>query len=84
MMTAREKFDAWILWTGLPDAEVARRLGCDASLPGKLRRDPDRRPGLEVAHAIERKTAEPRDDGRRWRHGPIRTEEWLVEQTDAA
>jgi hypothetical protein len=64
-------------WTGLSEREIARRLGCDQSYPGKLIAQHDRRPGLEVAHAIERLTAEPRDDGKRWREPPIRTEEWL-------
>lgn len=63
---------------GLPDSEIARRLGCDASLPGKLRRKGSaRRPGLSVAHAIERLTATRRDDGARWPEPPIKTEEWI-------
>lgn len=75
--SARQRFDRWARWSGLSDAEIARRLECDASLPGKLRRpDSDRRPGLELAHAIERITGAELD-GRRWREPAIVTEEWL-------
>jgi hypothetical protein len=78
MDSARERFGRWVTWSGLTDAEVARRLGCDVSYPGKLRRvGYDKRPGLDVAHAIERISAAPRDDGKTWKEPAIRTEEWL-------
>lgn len=37
-----------------------------------------------MAHAIERITAEPRDDGKQWREPAIRTEEWLPAETTKA
>lgn len=78
MERARRRFERWVQWSGFSDAEIARRLGCDASLPGKIRRGvSDRRPGLDLAHAIERVTGTRRADGKKWSGGPIRTEEWL-------
>ena len=82
MPAARGRFERWTEWLGLNDAEIARRLKCDPSYPGKLRHD--RRPGLEVARAIELATAEPRDDGERWSEPPIRMEEWLDEPEKGA
>lgn len=76
MTDARARFRAWIAFTGLSGAEVARQLGCDESYPRKIL-EGGRRPGLDLAHAIERKTAEPRADGEVWPDGPIRTEEWV-------
>lgn len=76
MEQARARFEAWITFTGLSDAEIAKRLGCDPSYPRKILRH-DRRPGLDLAHAIERLSAAPRADGEVWPEGPIRTEEWV-------
>lgn len=69
METAHSRFEKWVAFTGLSDAEIARRLGCDTSYPGKIMRQ-GRRPGLELAHSIERLTSD-------WPEGPIRTEEWV-------
>lgn len=73
-MAARDRFDRWVRWAG-GDAEAAKLLACDVSYPNKLRHS--RRPGLDVAHKIERATSEVRSDGERWSEAPIRTEEWL-------
>ncbi len=76
MGPAQTRFDQWATWSKLSDKAIAERLGCDPSYPRKLRHE-RRRPGLDVAHAIERVTAEAREDGECWTPGPIRTEEWL-------
>jgi hypothetical protein len=74
--SARGRLERWAKWSGLTDAEIARRLKCDPSLPGKLRNG-QRQPGLKVAHAIRELTASSRDDGARWKEPPIQFEEWL-------
>lgn len=60
---------------GLTQAEVAKRLGVTQGAVSQLLADPDRRPRLALACAIERESGA-------WQHGPIRTEEWL--KADAA
>lgn len=81
-MGARARFDRWVSWSKLSDADVARRIGCDVSLPGKLRKT-DRTPSLAIAHAIERVTSEPDHDGAVWDEPPIATQEWLEEAQHA-
>jgi hypothetical protein len=71
MTSARARFRAWKKWTGATDVEIARRLGCDPSYPGKLAKTKTaRRPGLKVASAIER-------ESEAWPGGPIRVSEWV-------
>jgi hypothetical protein len=74
-MDPRDRFLRWVAWLGASEAEVARRIGCDASYPRRIRLG-ERRPGLDVAIAIERESALPRHDGEVWPEGPIRTTEW--------
>ena len=71
MESAHIRFARWIEYLGISDAEVARKIGCDASYPPKIRVG-RRTPGLDLAHAIERLSAD-------WPDGPIRTEEWVSE-----
>lgn len=68
MTTPTERFRAWVDETGLTRSEVAKRLGCHPSYPGLIIRGA-RRPGRDVALAIERAT-------RRSSGGVIRVEEW--------
>jgi len=68
-MSAHSRFAKWLEFLAASDSEVARRLGCDATYPGKIRSG-RRTPGLDVAHAIEKLSTE-------WPEGPIRTEEWI-------
>lgn len=86
-MGPHERFLRWLAWLDVSEAEVARRLGCDTSYPRRIRLG-ERRPGLDVAVAIETETAEPREDGEVWSEGPIRATEWAahpssVEPVDA-
>lgn len=74
-MGPHERFLRWVSWLGVSEAEVARRLDCDASYPRRIRLG-ERRPGLDVALAIERVTSQPREDGEVWSEGPIRATEW--------
>lgn len=76
-MGPRERFVRWLAWLGVSEAEVARRLDCDASYPRRIRNG-ERRPGIDVAAALERVTAEPREDGAVWPEGPIRAVEWVA------
>jgi transcriptional regulator with XRE-family HTH domain len=68
MSTPVDRFAAWITESGLTRSEAAKRLGCHPSYPGLILRG-QRRPGRDVALAIERVT-------RRSSGGVIRVEEW--------
>jgi hypothetical protein len=76
-MGPRERFLRWLAWLGVSEAEVSRRLGCDASYPRRIRLG-ERRPGIDVAVAIETETSQPREDGEVWPEGPIRATEWAA------
>lgn len=75
--SARVRFARWTEWSTLSDAEIARRLKCDGSLPAKLRSGV-RQPGLRVAHGIEQLTGQPRPDGERWDESPVEMLEWIA------
>ena len=79
-MAVRERFLLWVAWLGVSEAEVARRLKCDASYPRRIRLG-ERRPGIDVASSIETETAKPREDGETWPGGPIRASEWAEHDT---
>ena len=80
-MTVQERFRDWVAWTGLSEAEIARRLKCDASYPRKIRLGERRVDGVDLALAIEEQSALPRGDGSKWAEGPIRVEEWRTPPT---
>lgn len=83
MSNGHLRFAAWFEWTGRTQASIAADLGCSAVFVGYLVRG-ERAPGLELAHAVERLTVEPRGDGATWPGGPIRTEEWIAAATPTA
>lgn len=66
MLTVHERFDRWASSVGGYRA-AATLIGCDPGYPHKLAHD--RKPGLHIAHAIERATSG-------WDEGQIRTEDW--------
>lgn len=72
--SAAERFHRWTKSTGLSQERLAERLGCSQSLISAVARG-DRRPGVDLVHAIERAT-----EG--WDGGQIRTEEWVEERID--
>ena len=80
-MSVHERFRDWIAWTGLSEAEIARRLKCDPSYPRKIRLGERRVIGVDLACAIEEQSALPREDGEVWGDGPIRVEEWRTPST---
>jgi len=67
-------------WRGWSQAEFAAACGegTHQATISKIEKG-TRRPGLALAHAIERVTSEPRDDGKRFPTGPILTRDWLTE-----
>lgn len=67
-MTLIERVNSWIAAEGWSDMEVGFRWGCDRTYVRKIL-DGDRTPGLRVAAAIERLTANLTG-------GPIRCVEW--------
>lgn len=73
-----ERLRQWMKWRGWSQAEFAEACGggTHQATISKLETGA-RRPGLELAHAIERVTAEPRDDGKRFPAGPILATSWL-------
>lgn len=83
MATPRERLEAFLTWRGWRHPQLASACGCKPAFVSHVLLG-RKRPGLDIAHAIERVTGEARDDGARWDDGPIRTEEWVTETADAA
>lgn len=73
---AHERFAEWLDSTGWTQEEAAEKLGCSQSTISAVRLG-DRRPGVDLIHAIERLS-------RRWVKGPIRTEEWVEKPSKKA
>jgi transcriptional regulator with XRE-family HTH domain len=74
---ASQRLAAFMAWSGLTQSDLAARIGVHQTFVGRLLAG-SRAPGLDVAVAIERVTAEPREDGERWPEGPIAVEEWVA------
>jgi len=75
-----ERLRQWMKWRGWSQAEFAEACGgaTHQATISKLETGA-RRPGLELAVAIERVTSEPRDDGKRFPAGPILATSWLAD-----
>lgn len=66
----RERLRQWVTEQG-GTGPAAAIVGCHRTHLSHLLADPDRRPGIDVAFAIERATA-------KWSGGQIRAAEWAV------
>lgn len=82
-MTVGERLEEFLDWRAWTQAELARRTGVAQATISKLVRSV-RGPSLSLALAIERLTAEPKDDGETWANGPIRADEWVTSHDGAA
>jgi transcriptional regulator with XRE-family HTH domain len=69
-------------WANLTQSGFAARIHVHQTFVGRLLSG-SRAPGLDAALAIERVTAEPRDDGETWPSGPIRVAEWVRDDEHA-
>ena len=76
-MTVHERFAAWVAAKGWSQHEAARMIGCSQALVSQVIAGRKSVSGLQIAHAIERLSAD-------WIDGPIRTEEWDETATDPA
>jgi transcriptional regulator with XRE-family HTH domain len=78
-MGARDRLREWMRDEGLTQADVARLISATQGAVSMLLRGETAQPRLDIAHSIETASAS-------WKHGPIRTEEWLlpVDATTAA
>lgn len=68
VMSAPERLERFLKWKGWTQRQAGEYLHSSQSMVSDLCVG-RRRPGLSIAHAIERATAD-------WDEGPIRTEEW--------
>lgn len=66
-------------WASLTQSGLAARIHVHQTFVGRLLAG-SRAPGLDAALAIERVTAEPREDGEVWPGGPIRPAEWTRDE----
>ena len=82
-MPAHERLKAFLHWRGWNQEACAAALHTYQANVSRLLRD-ERRPGLALALVIERVTSEPKDDGTTWAAGPLRAEEWVTSETEAA
>lgn len=90
-MAATDRLSKFLSWRGWTRAELAE--ACSEVIRRRAKGTPEtlcspamvsqillgkKRPGLDIAHAIEAVTQQKRDDGELWPGGAVRTEEWPV------